>query len=120
MAAAAAAAVGVVAVRDPSQPGHYPGCPFLAVTGLYCPGCGSLRAVHALTRGDVVAAGGLNPLALAGLLLLAVIWARWSWARLGGRQRAPLARAGWVWALLGVVLAFGVVRNLPFGALLAP
>jgi hypothetical protein len=28
--------------------------------------------------------------------------------------------AGWIWALLVVIVVFGVVRNLPFGAALAP
>ena len=57
--AALAAAVGgtaVVATVDPSEPGHYPECPFHWITGLYCPGCGTLRAVHALTHGDVLGA----------------------------------------------------------------
>ena len=41
---------------DPNQPGHYPTDPFLAITGLYCPGCGTLRALHALARGDLLTA----------------------------------------------------------------
>ena len=35
---------GVVAVLDPNEPGHYPTCPFLRLTGLGVPGCGSLAA----------------------------------------------------------------------------
>ena len=120
VAAAAAAAVGVVGVVDPNEPGRYPTCPFLAATGRYCPGCGSLRAVHALAHGDVGAAVGLNVLAVGGILLLAAIWLRWVAARAGGRRRAALAPAPAVWALLTVVVVFGVVRNLPLGASLAP
>ncbi|NED58662.1 DUF2752 domain-containing protein, partial [Micromonospora aurantiaca] len=34
-----AAGALVVAFRgDPNEAGHYPGCPFLALTGYYCPG----------------------------------------------------------------------------------
>ncbi|MFD0477703.1 DUF2752 domain-containing protein [Nonomuraea thailandensis] len=61
VAAAAGAVFAVVGVIDPNEPGHYPTCPFLWATGLYCPGCGTLRTVHALAHLDPVAALGLNP-----------------------------------------------------------
>ena len=46
-----------------------PGCPFHALTGVPCPGCGTTRAALALARGDVSAAFGWNPLAAAAFLL---------------------------------------------------
>jgi hypothetical protein len=118
--AAAAAAFVVVALVDPNQPGHYPTCPFFAVTGHWCPGCGSLRAMHALTRGDVAAAAGLNVLALASLPVLALMWLRWVRRSWTGAPRAQPAPAALIWALAVGVLLFGVIRNLPFGAALAP
>jgi hypothetical protein len=118
--AAAAAAFVVVALVDPNQPGHYPTCPFFAVTGHWCPGCGSLRAMHALTRGDVAAAAGLNVLALTSLPVLALIWLRWVRRSWTGAPRAQPAPAALIWALAVGVLLFGVIRNLPFGASLAP
>jgi hypothetical protein len=118
--AAAAAAFAVVALVDPNQPGHYPTCPFFAVTGHWCPGCGSLRAMHALTQGDVAAAAGLNVLALASLPVLALIWLRWARRSWTGAPRARPAPAALIWALAIGVLVFGVIRNLPFGAALAP
>ncbi len=117
---AAAVAVTVVALVDPSEPGHYPTCPFLALTGLYCPGCGSLRAVHALAHGQVLTAAGFNVLSLASLPLLAVIWLRWTRRTWTGAARAQPLPAVWLWALAVLVVVFGVVRNLPFGASLAP
>ncbi|HEX8006255.1 MAG TPA: DUF2752 domain-containing protein, partial [Trebonia sp.] len=60
VAAITVAATGYVAAVDPNAAGHYPLCPFLAVSGFYCPGCGTLRAVHALAHGDPLAALGLN------------------------------------------------------------
>jgi hypothetical protein len=118
--AAAAAAVAVIAVVDPNEPGHYPTCPFLALTGEFCPGCGSLRAMHALTRGDLAGAAGLNLLIVASLPMLAVIWSLWlrrSWSGAPGARPLPPAL---IWALAGGALLFGLVRNLPFGAGLAP
>ena len=42
--------------RDPHASGSWGFCPWLALTGHYCPGCGGLRAVNDLTNGDVVGA----------------------------------------------------------------
>ena len=67
-----AAYVGFV---DPNQPGHYPLCPTKALTGLDCPGCGGLRATHALVTGDVV--GALDHNALVALLIIPLALAAW-------------------------------------------
>lgn len=122
LAAAAAALAGTtyVGLVDPNRAGHYPTCPFLLLTGRYCPGCGSLRAVHALVHGDVGAAVGLNVLTVAGVVLLVAMWGRWTLRRWRGRPRTTVAPAWTVYAGLAVVLAFWVLRNLPVGAALAP
>ncbi len=119
-AVAALAAVAMIAVVDPGEPGHYPSCPLLATTGLYCPGCGSLRAVHALAHGDVVGAWGRNPLTALAVPLLAVLWVRWL-ARSGyGRPARQLPSVALVWTVAAVIVAFGVARNLPGASWLAP
>lgn len=120
VAALAAAAVGVVALVDPNQPGHYPTCPFLALTGLQCPGCGSLRAVHAMAHGDVSVALGLNLLTVLAAVALVVIWLRWVRRSWTGRPRTGVAPPAMLWSLAVVVVVFAVVRNMPFGAFLAP
>ena len=119
-AALAGVAVGVVALVDPNEPGHYPTCPFLALTGLYCPGCGSLRAVHALTNGDVTTAVGLNVLTVLAVVALSLLWARWAWRSWTGAQRTTVAPAALIWSLSVAVVVFGVLRNVPIGAALAP
>ena len=119
-AALAGAAVAAVALVDPNEPGHYPTCPFLALTGLYCPGCGSLRAVHALTNGDLTTAVGLNVLTVLAVVTLSVMWAQWAQRSFTGSPRRAVLPAVYIWSLLVVVLAFGVLRNLPAGAALAP
>jgi hypothetical protein len=47
-------------------------CPFAALTGIPCPGCGLGRATLALAHGDVHAALRLHPLILVVLPALAV------------------------------------------------
>ncbi|MDH6127159.1 DUF2752 domain-containing protein [Kitasatospora sp. GP82] len=122
---AALVAVGLptlyVAAVDPNSPGHYPACPVLQATGWWCPGCGGLRCVHALTRGDLTTAGHDNLLVLLLAGLLGVLWLRWSWAALTG-GRAPRFGIGLRGAVLLtlVLVLFMVVRNLPIGAGLAP
>jgi hypothetical protein len=120
VAAAAVSVAMLVALVDPNEPGHYPTCPFLALTGHPCPGCGSLRALHALAHGDLAAAVGRNLLVVAAVPLLGLAWARWTRRAWGGRPRPSLAHPAWVWTLLVVVLGFWLLRNLPFAAALAP
>lgn len=109
----AAAGCAVLAVVDPNAPGRYPLCPFRWVTGLDCPGCGSLRAVHALTDGQLAVALDHNVVTVALLPLLVgawVVWIRRSWS--GGPPPALPAPVGY--GLAAVLAAFWVVRNLPW------
>ena len=110
---------------DPTRTRLFPPCPFHALTGLFCPGCGSTRATHHLLHGRVGTAFGYNPLVVAGLPFLALALARElrRWIA-GNAQPPPLSRLPyrWVWGLLAVILAFTVARNLPWKPLrwLAP
>lgn len=120
VAVLAGAAALLLAVRDPNEPGSYPLCPTRALTGLDCPGCGALRAVHALVTGDPVRAAGHNLLLVAVLPVAFfhyVLWARPAladapWVRVALRH---LARPAVGWAALVVVVLFTVLRNLGGG-----
>jgi hypothetical protein len=112
--AASAAVLGCLAVRDPNEPGLYPLCPFRALTGWDCPGCGTLRALHALTQGDLARAADHNVLLLAVLPFLAWRLVRWTRTRWSGATRpSGLAPPLVLYALLVVIVVFWVVRNLP-------
>jgi len=113
VAGLAVGALALTAAIDPNEPDHYPLCPTQALTGLDCPGCGSLRAMHALGRGDLGAAADHNLLLVAALPVLAWIWLRWvrrSWL---GLPRPEPVSGRWVWALLALVAIYAVVRNVP-------
>ncbi|MEO6123770.1 MAG: DUF2752 domain-containing protein [Ilumatobacteraceae bacterium] len=113
---ALAAAAMYVALDDPSGSGvHLPACPLYQMTGLWCPGCGLTRATHAVLRGHIGAAFGFNPffpLFLGGIVAAWLAWIRRSLGRppVIAVSRWPL----WLPIAAGVLLiAFGVVRNLP-------
>jgi hypothetical protein len=103
-----------LAVNDPSDPSTaMPACPFHAVTGLWCAGCGGLRMVHALLHGHLGDAARDNLLLLAATPFLLALLGAWSVSSARGRTfRLPLTR----WqaaALLTLAVAWTVTRNLP-------
>ncbi|MFF7998268.1 DUF2752 domain-containing protein [Streptomyces sp. NPDC007917] len=129
--AAVLAAFAFVGLVDPNEPGHYPACPLLRLTGLYCPGCGGLRSAYAVAHGEPLAALGGNALAVLGYLGFAVVWLRWFVECVRWRTAGPVGavastgpvvalRAVHGWVLSGAVLGFTVIRNLPFGSFLTP
>jgi hypothetical protein len=111
----------VLHLRDPHDLGSYGFCPFLVLTGHPCPGCGGLRAVNDLTHGDVLGALSSNMLAVALVMSMAVAWTGWTVRRRrGGDGPMIVFNERWLGLILTVALVFGVVRNTPWGAWLAP
>lgn len=97
---------------DPAQSVFYPRCHFHELTGWLCPGCGGLRAMHALLHGRIAESWHYNPLPLllvpAALLALAAEWYR----RRRTPQRPWILSPIWAWASLAALLLFGVLRNI--------
>ncbi|WP_324783684.1 DUF2752 domain-containing protein [Streptomyces sp. H51] len=118
--AAVAAAFAYVGAVDPNEPGHYPACPLLAYTGVYCPGCGGLRSAHALVHGDFAAALRDNAPAVVGCLGFAVLWTVWVVRAARGRPLRIEPGPVPLWTAGALLLVFTVVRNLPFGGWLHP
>ncbi len=111
--AGAAAAFAFVAAVDPNEPGHYPACPLLQYTGLYCPGCGGLRSAHAFAHGDLATALGANAMAVAGYAVFAALMLVWLVKAVRG-VRFHLTVHPVAWWVLGTGAAlFCVIRNLP-------
>ena len=108
-------AVAVLYFFDPSTAGFYPVCALHEMTGLQCPGCGGLRAAHQLFHGHVAAAWRLNPFVVA--LLPAAVWlgVREAARILAGRQwPGIITRPVFGWLLVGALVLFGILRNVPF------
>jgi hypothetical protein len=120
-AATAAAATVALHVRDPHVSHSWGVCPLYALTGVYCPGCGGLRAVNDLGNGHVVQAASSNLLLVLAVPVALIAFWRWSSASWTGRPPTPLPTlsAPVKVALVVVVVGFTLARNLP-GSWLAP
>jgi hypothetical protein len=103
----------VLYLFDPETAGFYPVCALHSLTGLQCPGCGSLRALHQLAHGNISGAWRLNPLLVA--LLPMALWlglretVRWTF---GWRWPGIITRPIVGWSLVIVTVVFGIARNL--------
>ena len=88
-------------------------CPIHSLTGVFCPGCGSTRAVRALLGGDLELAIHNNALLLISpvLVLVGVLISKYSKNRM------------WLYLFIGtlfvLVVTFTVLRNQA-GSVLAP
>jgi hypothetical protein len=113
----------VLYLFSPYDSGVYAPCPFNALTDLYCPGCGTLRGLYELLHGRIGSAFGLNPLMVLLLPFMAFSFITYVVAGMKGRPvRKFFIPSGLIWALLGIVLLFWILRNLPYYpfTLLAP
>jgi hypothetical protein len=105
------ALAGILFHFDPASVAIYPVCTFHQLTGLDCPGCGSLRGMHQLLHGHWQEALRLNAFLVLSLPLWAWLGLRLVWRELKGGPAA--IRPVWLWLYLAAWVAFGVLRNLP-------
>jgi len=104
----------ILRTSNPASSGIFPPCPFLWLTGFYCPGCGSLRALHQLLHGKIAAALSLNPFALVSLPFLAYGAVSRAAFVIRGRYLPRVFLPAWtIWALGCAIVLFGVLRNFP-------
>jgi hypothetical protein len=87
-------------------------CPFKAITGLNCPGCGMSRAVHALAHGDVISALHFNALLLMVVPVLLYSWLAWFKSDRAGRP-IPAPNLRLFAFVMALIVVFGIVRNIP-------
>ena len=116
MIGGATAMLAVLFFFAPDEYSFYPRCLLHTLTGLQCPGCGGLRAAHQLLHGHVAAAFHYNSL----LVLLSPLLAAFVISAIGrettGRPVPRLFKHPfWIWVLVGLLVAYGITRNLDFG-----
>ncbi|MDR3198741.1 MAG: DUF2752 domain-containing protein [Planctomycetaceae bacterium] len=107
------AVLTVLYLKHPSEYRMIPPCPFHFLLGLYCPGCGTLRAIHYLLHGHITTAFRYQPLAM--LLFPVVIF-------LFGKRLYEFYRQKTVqlpfevsvyWGIFFIICIFFAARNIP-------
>ncbi len=114
-AGAMAGGSAVVAYFDPSTQHFFPVCPFYSITGFACPGCGLTRGFHALFLGDVPTALHFNALIFVWAVIFGYVGVSSILLAVRGKG-LPMwpTNPRFMWAFMIVLLAFGILRNLPF------
>ncbi len=115
VAGGAACGCAVLAVADPTNPGGpIPVCPTKALLGVTCPVCGTTRMLYSLSHFDLTGAIRYNAVALVAVVMLAWLWVVWLGRTVG--KRLPTWTT-WRWlthVIVGVLVAWTVIRLLPF------
>ena len=99
--------------RDPGTEGLIP-CAFYQMTGIYCTGCGTTRAFHALLHGRILDALSFNIFMMIWIWLVVYTMLAYWLKRLLRRQILPPIR-DWRWLIAAVLITavlFLVLRNI--------
>ncbi len=115
--------VAAFALLTPSLRQLIPPCAFYELTGLYCPGCGSGRAMYALTQFDLATAIRMNALSVLAIGPVVYVASREGLEALGAPVPPRiLTSPRWGVLVAALVIAFWILRNVPIWPLswLAP
>jgi hypothetical protein len=101
-------------VLDPAEHSLFPRCIFYSLSGYYCPGCGSQRAIHSLLHLNIPGVVQNNVLFLPAVLTIAYHFLHsvlnrlfnWRLPNIFYLKNTP-------WIILGIILLFWLLRNLP-------
>jgi hypothetical protein len=105
----------VVGYFNPVTAGFFPQCPFHAMTGLNCPGCGITRGFNALFKGNILEALHFNALIpfyliIFGYFVVSLLLVAGRGYGLSWNFFTPKLMYGF----LIFALIYAVLRNLPF------
>ncbi|SRR6266496_94704 len=102
-------------VFEPGKSGFFPFCPFRALTGLNCPGCGTTRCLHQLLHGNLIAAFKFNPLFVIALPFLLWVLARFTQsAIIGGSPITSRLNPRYLWFFAALIVFFWIFRNTSY------
>ncbi len=98
-----------------SMGGVLPQCHFRGLTGYYCPGCGTTRALYALSNFDFREALGYNIMTLPFLFFLIFVLCWHTAVCIWGVKPFRLPSSPYLgYGILVFMLLFTVLRNLPW------
>jgi hypothetical protein len=100
---------------NPEQSELFPKCPFHALTGFDCPGCGSQRAIHSLLHGNFAAAIDYNLLLVFAMPVLLTHFGYVAYNTITGNTASfkILHMAATPKIVFALILLFWILRNVP-------
>ncbi len=101
--------------RRGGGPNLIPGCPIYMLTGLYCPGCGSGRALYSILHGHFLTALDYNPLFVILLPLIIYLAIQGYLKAVTGRNILPAVSItlNQAWYCTAAFIIYAVIRNIP-------
>lgn len=103
--------------RHPTQYSFIGPCPSLRFMGLYCPGCGSLRATYSFLHGDFLAIFRYNPLYIPLICCVVFLYVKRVYEFVFRTKVAFKGEMAVYKGIAIVVITFFLVRNIPISAL---
>ncbi len=104
--------LGVYFLYNPAGNPLFPKCPFLQLTQLRCPGCGSQRALHQLLHFNFLEAFRYNALLVSSIPVLSLLYAAQllcnKYPRFYNKIYSPIL----IWCLLAIIVFWWLLRNL--------
>ena len=97
---------------NPCNHSIFPKCPFLLLTGLQCPGCGSQRAIHCLLHWDVLKAFHYNALLVFSLPIITVLLLAESYRCKRPNLYIKIHNKTYIWCYLVIVTLWWITRNI--------
>ena len=118
-------AVSVYYMYDPAKSSYFLPCPFYKLTGFFCPGCGSQRAIHYLLTGNIAAAIHSNILLVILLPFLVLYYAVQTFNYCNPQKYINIVlinKTWFIYSLAALFVFYWVARNIAFlgGDFLAP
>lgn len=99
-------------VFNPEKNAIFPKCPFLMLTGLKCPGCGSQRAIHSILHLDFVAAFKYNAMLVMMLPVVGIYVYSEIRRTKNPEQYAKLNKVTYIWIIFALFILWWVLRNI--------
>lgn len=97
---------------NPENSSLFPKCPFLLLTNLKCPGCGSQRAIHALLHLDIQSAIRYNGILVFSLPIIATLIYAEFYREKKYKFYAKLHQTKYILLYLFIVIAWWISRNI--------
>jgi hypothetical protein len=90
-----------------------PRCPFYFLTGMYCPGCGSTRAIHYCLNGNISESVRHHPLLLPFFVVIIFLYIKRGYELFSGKIISFRFELLMSKIILFIFIIFFVVRNIP-------